>query len=340
MLPCLYPPSASRPAPPPPASKARRTGNDATDLPSSPCAGPPPCDGEVEHGVVMRHGGAHARPWPSLCRPGPPPPAPAQGATELLPISGVKERTTQRSRLARLRLVGCGTRAASAVAAASLSADPSVLEQGRPPWLRTDLPAPAASRLLPGEEAEDAGAPATELHPVSGCEGGHGRRSRPAAPGEDGCQHRRGGLPAGRGEDGCRGEEQAGAGALLSRSPFPCPCPVHGGTARGPPSRGNAQRAYPALASRAVAGGEVHGNGGEVVLHELLGNGSGGGKHQHLVVVEGASASFQVVATRASSLGSAAAGPAVGPREGSRSSSTPLNLEELWGEGKIPLAFP
>jgi hypothetical protein len=39
---------------------------------------------------------------------------------------------------------------------------------------------------------------------------------------------------------------------------------------------------------------------------------------------------------RASSLGSAAAGPAVGPREGSRSSSTPLNLEELGGDGKIP----
>jgi hypothetical protein len=36
------------------------------------------------------------------------------------------------------------------------------------------------------------------------------------------------------------------------------------------------------------------------------------------------------------SLGSAAAGPAVGPREGSRSSSTPLNLEELGGDGKIP----
>jgi hypothetical protein len=39
---------------------------------------------------------------------------------------------------------------------------------------------------------------------------------------------------------------------------------------------------------------------------------------------------------RASLLGSAAAGPAVGPREGSRSSSTPLNLEELGGDGKIP----
>jgi hypothetical protein len=37
-----------------------------------------------------------------------------------------------------------------------------------------------------------------------------------------------------------------------------------------------------------------------------------------------------------SSLGSAAAGPAVGTREGSRSSSTPLNLKELGGDGKIP----
>jgi hypothetical protein len=80
----------------------------------------------------------------------------------------------------------------------------------------------------------------------------------------------------------------------------------------------------------------VHENGSEVVLHELLGNGGDDGQHQHLVVMEGASASFQVVAAWASSLGSAAAGPAVGPQEGSRSSSTPLNLEELGGDRKIP----
>jgi hypothetical protein len=42
-----------------------------------------------------------------------------------------------------------------------------------------------------------------------------------------------------------------------------------------------------------AAAGEVQGNSSEVVLHELLGNGGGNGRHQHLVVVEDASSALR-----------------------------------------------
>jgi hypothetical protein len=66
-----------------------------------------------------------------------------------------------------------------------------------------------------------------------------------------------------------------------------------------------------------------------------LRDGEGGGEGAGSMVA-GADRPLLEKMARASSLGSAAAGPAVGTREGSRSSSTPLNLKELGGDGKIP----
>jgi hypothetical protein len=94
----------------------------------------------------------------------------------------------------------------------------------------------------------------------------------------------------------------------------------------------------------------VQGSGGEVVLRELLGNGGGDGRHQQLVIVQ-----LIIVAVSrrapplpgrrgiqhgASSLGAVAAGRVVGPREGSRSLSIPLDLEEPRGDGIFPCVFP